>query len=76
MSRSDCDGAQVRAIFYCRVGSGVRSDHDAAVLRQAARIADLERRLNLKAVGIYTDFAVARSTPWPARPAASPGFRM
>ena len=25
----------------------------------------------MKVVGIYTDFAVTRSTPWPARPAAS-----
>jgi len=71
MSRSDSDGARIHAVFYCRVGSGVPSDQDAAVLRQAARIAELERRLNLKIVGIYTDFAVARSTPWAARPAAT-----
>lgn len=71
MSRSDSDDGRMRAVFYCRVGSGVSSDQDAAVLQQAARIADLQRRLNLKVVGVYTDFAVTRSTPWPARPAAS-----
>lgn len=71
MSRSDSDDGRIRAVFYCRVGSGVSSDQDAAVLQQAARIADLQRRLDLKVVGVYTDFAVTRSTPWPARPAAS-----
>jgi hypothetical protein len=71
MCRSDSDGARIRAVFYYRVGSGVSTDQDAAVLGQAARIAELQRRLNLRVVGIYTDFGVARSTPWPARPAAS-----
>ncbi|GAA2039413.1 hypothetical protein GCM10009839_46730 [Catenulispora yoronensis] len=71
MSRSDSDGARIRAVFYQRVGSGVSRDQDVAVLRQAARIVELQQRLNLKVVGVYTDFAVTRSTPWPARPAAS-----
>lgn len=71
MSRSDSDGARIRAVFYCRIGSGIPSDQDAAVLRQAARIAELQQRLNLRVVGVYTDFGVARSTPWPARPAGS-----
>ncbi|MFD0635315.1 hypothetical protein ACFQ9X_31005 [Catenulispora yoronensis] len=75
MSRSDSDGARIRAVFYQRVGSGVSRDQDVAVLRQAARIVELQQRLNLKVVGVYTDFAVTRSTPWPARPrpAGSPG---
>ena len=71
MGQSNYEGARTRAIFYYRVGSGAIHDHDVAALWQAARTAELERRLNLKAVGIYTDFAVTRSTPWPARPAAS-----
>lgn len=71
MSRSDAaDGGRIRAVFYCRVGSGASGDQDAAVAWQAARIAELARRLNLTVVGVYTDFAVTRSTPWPARPAA------
>ncbi|ACU72960.1 hypothetical protein Caci_4096 [Catenulispora acidiphila DSM 44928] len=70
MSRSDSDGARIRAVFYHRVGSGTPGDQDAAVLRQAARIAELAQRLKLQVVGVYTDFAVTRSTPWPARPAA------
>lgn len=71
MSRRDSDGARIRAVFYQRVGSGVSRDQDAAVVRQAARIAELQQRLNVKVVGVYTDFAVARSTPWSARRAAS-----
>ena len=71
MSRSDSDSARIRAVFYQRIGSGVSRDQDSAVLRQAAHIADLQQWLNVNIVGIYTDFAVTRSTPWPARPAAS-----
>lgn len=70
MSQDNGDGGRIRAVFYYRVGSGFRRDQDATINLQAARIAATARRLNLKVVGIYTDFAVTRSTPWPARPAA------
>lgn len=70
MGRPNADGAPIRVVFYNRVGSGYSRDQDAAVLRQAERIREISERLNLKVVGIFTDFAVTRSTPWPARPAA------
>ena len=62
MSQDNGDGGRIRAVFYYRVGSGVRRDQDATINLQAARIAATARRLNLKVVGIYTDFAVTRST--------------
>lgn len=70
MSRSDADGGRIRAVFYCRVGSGVSRDQDTAIVSQAARTAEIAERLNLEVVGIYTDLAVTRSAPWSVRPAA------
>ena len=70
MNRTTDSPPPIRAICYHRVGSGVITDQEAVIVHQAARVAQVAERLKLQVVGIYTDFAVARSTSWLARPAA------